>query len=116
VQLFAGFPDDTGAVSGAIFTAHSGLPDQSTLRCGQKSADLLEVRQAIILVSRVCRSLDSNALHSRSHICAGLPVNAVELPWVIIACSCSGILWDIDVYGEWTGTASASDIAMVLQQ
>lgn len=28
-----------------------------------------------------------------AHICAGLPVNAVELPWIIIACGCSGIFW-----------------------
>lgn len=95
---FAGLADEAGAVSGAVFIAHSGLPGQSTLQRWQQFVNLLEARQALFLLSAAFRSLDSSELHFRSRICARLPVNAAELPWIMIACGCSGIFWAMNLW------------------
>jgi hypothetical protein len=49
VPFFAGLADDAGAVPGAVFIAHSGLPEQSTVQRWQQFVNLLEARQAIFL-------------------------------------------------------------------
>jgi len=60
---------------------------------GKSPPILAEARQLIVLVASLAVHLTQARCIFVVRACAGLSVNAVELPWIIIACGGSGIVW-----------------------